>query len=262
MEKFSDEEKLLFDYMKVYTKEKYKNYDIFIDKFLYYVSYIYDVEIDNIIGKERNEYFNYIRRIVIYILHKKYNVSFDRIKKLFDSDPHIILAMYDQAEEEIKTNNSFEKEIELLSKNLDYMGIELINITDVIKNFHLGEKFEVNTWFINVISKMLMILCDNKNSYPLRFHKEYYDVHKEELGKVDEFMFTQVFENNLSTELKHKQEEMKQYSSYKWNAILLKMIHLFNEAKCESLALKNDYQRKCAKEGLELFKEYFEDLWW
>ena len=55
---------------------------------------------------------------------------------------------------------------------------------------------------------------------------------------------------------------MKEYSKNKWYSILDRMIYLFNEAKYESLALKTDYQRECAKEGLELFKEYFEDLWW
>lgn len=129
-------------------------------------------------------------------------------------------------------------------------------------DFKLEDTYEINTWFLNVIPNMLEALKENNKGYPERFHKEYYEENKDRLDGVDEFIFTHVFENNLSNELKQKQKEMKEYAWNKWNNILDKMIYLFNEAKCDSLALKTDYQRKCAREGLELFKEYFEDLWW
>jgi hypothetical protein len=62
--------------------------------------------------------------------------------------------------------------------------------------------------------------------------------------------------------LKQKQKQMQEYSLNKWNNILDRMIYLFNEAKCDSLVLKTDYQKMCTQKGLELFKTYFEDLWW
>lgn len=128
--------------------------------------------------------------------------------------------------------------------------------------FNLSDTYEINTWFLNIMPSMLTVLKMHNKGYPERFHKEYYELHKDELNGVDEFIFTKTSGDSLNEYLKNKQNEMREYSINKWNSILDQMIHLFNEAKCESLALKNDYQRKCAKEGLELFKEYFEDLWW
>lgn len=130
------------------------------------------------------------------------------------------------------------------------------------KGFKLEDTYEINTWFLNIIPNMLKVLLDNNQGYPARFHMEYYDAHRDELKGVDKLLFTSVFDNKLSDELKQKQQEMKEFSINKWNNILNKMIYLFNEAKCDSLALKTDYQRACAQQGLELFKEYFEDLWW
>ena len=130
------------------------------------------------------------------------------------------------------------------------------------KGFKLEDTYEINTWFLNTIPNMLQVLKEHNNGYPARFNKEYYDNHKDELEGVDEFIFTQVFDNQLSDLLKQKQKQMQEYSLNKWNSILDRMIYLFNEAKCDSLVLKTDYQKMCAQEGLELFKTYFEDLWW
>ncbi len=130
------------------------------------------------------------------------------------------------------------------------------------KGFKLEDTYEINTWFLSVMPSMLTILKEHNKGYPERFHKEYYELHKEELQCVDEFIFTKTSSGSLNENLKNKQKEMKEYAINKWNNILDKMIRLFNEAKCDSLALKTDYQRQCAREGLELFKEYFEDLWW
>ena len=131
-----------------------------------------------------------------------------------------------------------------------------------LKKFKLEDTYEINTWFLKTITEMLIVFKKHNKGYPARFHKEYYDIHKNELEGVDEFIFTSTSGDSLNDYLKIKKEEMKQYSINKWNSILDKMIYLFTEAKCDSLALKTDYQRKCAQEGLELFKEYFEDLWW
>ena len=130
------------------------------------------------------------------------------------------------------------------------------------KGFKLEDTYEINTWFLNTIPNMLQVLKEQNNGYPAIFNKEYYDNHKDELEGVDEFIFTQVFDNQLSDLLKQKQKQMQEYSLNKWNNILDRMIYLFNEAKCDSLVLKTDYQKMCTQEGLELFKTYFEDLWW
>lgn len=130
------------------------------------------------------------------------------------------------------------------------------------EGFDLKDTFEINSWFLNIMPKMLTVLQENNKGYPLRFHKEYYEMIKDELDGVDEFIFTSTPGESLPENIRKKQEEMKKYSWDKWNSILLKMIYLFNEAKSDALELRTAYHRKCAQDALELFKEYFEDLWW
>ena len=124
------------------------------------------------------------------------------------------------------------------------------------EGFKYEDTYEINSWFLNIMPKMLTVLQENNNGYPLRFHKEYYEMIK------DEFIFTSTPGESLPENIRKKQEEMKKYSWDKWNSILLKMIYLFNEAKSDALELRTAYHRKCAQDALELFKEYFEDLWW
>ncbi len=78
--------------------------------------------------------------------------------------------------------------------------------------FKLKDTYEINTWFLNIIPNMLVVLKENNKGYPERFHKEYYEENKFSLDGVDEFIFTHVFDNKLSDELKHKQKEMQEYA--------------------------------------------------
>lgn len=130
------------------------------------------------------------------------------------------------------------------------------------EGFKLKDTYEINTWFLNIIPNMVQVLKDNNKGYPQRFHKEYYEEHKNELEGVDEFVFTCCESRNLSKELKLKQKEMEEYSWNKWNSILDRMINLFNEAKVDCITDMNEYQHKCKDEALALFVEYFDDLWW
>lgn len=122
--------------------------------------------------------------------------------------------------------------------------------------------YEINTWFINNIVYILKIYRTKNNGYPIRFHKEYYEQNKNELNDVDEFVFTNTDCENQNKYVKDKHQEMINYSINKWNNIVDEMIMLFSDAKCDSLALKTEYQKECAHKGLQLFTEYFEDLWW
>ena len=128
--------------------------------------------------------------------------------------------------------------------------------------FRLKDTYEINTWFLKIMPEMLQVLKDNNQGYPSKFHKEYYESHKDELLGVDEFIFTYCESNNLSEELKLKQKEMEEYSKNKWNRILDKMIYLFNEAKVDCITYMDEYKHKCKDEALALFVEYFDDLWW
>ncbi len=76
--------------------------------------------------------------------------------------------------------------------------------------FKLEDTYEINTWFLNIMTEMLKVLKENNKGYPSRFHKEYYEMHKDELEGVDEFTFTSTDSSSLSYYLKNKQEEMKE----------------------------------------------------
>lgn len=128
--------------------------------------------------------------------------------------------------------------------------------------FKYEDTYEINSWFLKIMPKMLTVLKENNKGYPQRFHYEYYEMIKDELEGVDEFIFTNTSCESLDENIRRKHKEMQEYSWNKWNNILDKMIYFFNEAKTDARELRTNYHRKCAQDGLALFKEYFEDLWW
>jgi len=124
-------------------------------------------------------------------------------------------------------------------------------------DYDLGD---MDIWFLETIPKMLQDFKDKNNAMPTSMFEEYLDAHKDQDDYLD--------------------DEAEKMVMDKWNKTLDRMIYCFNEANEDKCSKRNEYDYKTEKEahlnkekeitlyreemlkeGFELFRKYFHNLW-
>lgn len=123
------------------------------------------------------------------------------------------------------------------------------------KGFCYRDIWEIDSWFLQIMPRMLEKFKSNHISFPIWTLEEYYDKNSDDIliSKDDFCKHLYYFENKKLYEIADK------WCRNRWKEILERMIFLFDESTNDD----NDYeyQEKCRKEGLELFVKYFDNLW-
>ena len=108
------------------------------------------------------------------------------------------------------------------------------------KGYSDYDVYEIDTWFLSIMPKMLNELIKNSNSFPDFIVQEY--MHK----------------NNITVyEMIISDEKISGYCLNRWQDILIKMKNKFIEASKDN---KNNHIVR--KEALYMFAQYFDNLWW
>jgi len=119
---------------------------------------------------------------------------------------------------------------------------------------------DMDIWFLETIPKMLKDFKDKNNAIPTSMFEEYLDAHKDQDDYLD--------------------DEAEKTAIAQWNKTLDRMIYCFNEANEDKCSKRNEYDYKTEKEahlnkekeitlyreemlkeGFELFRKYFHNLW-
>lgn len=164
------------------------------------------------------------------------------------------------------------------------------------KGFCKRDTYEINSWFLQIMPKMLTYLKEHNVGYPNFVIGEFYDKNKDRIKAISRDDFMNWMHRD---EYKEIYDESSDWCFERWNQILEEMIFKFNECDNEKCSMKNEfeedanrikqahskdlktledqnilekydireneiyyYQKNCKKEALNLFVKYFDDLWW
>ncbi len=124
------------------------------------------------------------------------------------------------------------------------------------RGFSDYDVYEIDSWFLSIMPKMLDELIKHNKCYPSSFENEYYK------------------DNNLSpiTINDEQRKAMDEYCFSKWQKTLVEMKNAFLEADKSTCSYKNRYKAEEEKidqycklnkeKALKMFAKYFDDLWY
>ena len=139
---------------------------------------------------------------------------------------------------------------------------------------------EIQTWFICVVPDMLRAFrrrLDEQLGYPIDFHWDFYDEHKEEIG----CSYLEFCSANAPPAVKAWQDRVDTEGRERWKSTIDRMIFLFSESDEDTCQTKNPlpqikygtheyseeerkieaYRLDCRKEALAMFEKWYDKLW-
>lgn len=114
------------------------------------------------------------------------------------------------------------------------------------------DTYEIDSWFLTIIPKMLDYLNKKRRGYPCSLMGEFYDRNKEriEISKKD---FLMELHSDKYSDL---YDECDDWCDKRWNEILNNMIYIFNECDYDKCSMKNEFEEECQKALEEFDKKY------
>jgi len=128
--------------------------------------------------------------------------------------------------------------------------------------------WEINTWFLTILPKMLLELEKHHTGYPFSIKDAWFEAHREAFADAvreyeasyREEMSWQEFFHFRYADTDDREEQYDQL----WCDTLRRMAFLFSEAAKNEITTDEDkraYYESCQAEGLGLFAKHFGDLW-
>lgn len=112
------------------------------------------------------------------------------------------------------------------------------SLKDAIRRMRDGycdrDVWEMDEWFLTVVPRMLLELRENSHGFPFR------------VGDM------------VGYDAANPEEEKEKAAEEKWKAILAEMAFYLQEAGKEG---PQEYRDECKNKGLQLFSEWFWELW-
>lgn len=130
--------------------------------------------------------------------------------------------------------------------------------------------WEIDTWFLTLLPRMLRQLAQDANGYPFQIKKDYIAAHPDEYaGGRKRYEDTPEFHAKMTAEeylyCYHEDSEAHHEACLRlWRETLERMALLLSEAgriRGVSGTSARAYGDQCLRDGLALFVKHFEDLW-
>ena len=128
--------------------------------------------------------------------------------------------------------------------------------------------WEINTWFLTILPKMLAELEKHHVGYPFSIKDAWFEAHREDFADAVR-EYEALYREKMSwREYFHfyydlNDDHVEQYDQL-WRDTLKRMAFLFSEAAKNKITTdegKRAYYESCQAEGLSLFVKHFDDLW-
>ena len=112
--------------------------------------------------------------------------------------------------------------------------------------------WEIDTWFLHIMPRMIEKLRDTHLGFPTIFTEEYYELNKENISLSKNDFCNHVYYNDYE----NLYNEVDEWCNNRWIEILNKMVFLFDECNDEKCTMKNEYYEEYLKMRKDFDKKY------
>ena len=112
--------------------------------------------------------------------------------------------------------------------------------------------WEIDTWFLHIMPRMIEKLRDTHLGFPTIFIEEYYELNKENISLSKNDFCNYVYYNDYE----NLYNEVDKWCNNRWIEILNKMVFLFDECNDEKCTMKNEYYEEYLKMRKDFDKKY------